>query len=67
MLAAQMVTTHTLAMRFLGSTSQARYPNPAEPEPNRHRKLSAVSSQQSEITTVLLVVGGNVIMMPEWD
>ena len=27
MLAAQMVTTHTLAMRFLGSTSPAQYPN----------------------------------------
>ena len=27
MLAAQMVTTHTLAMRFLGSTSPANFPN----------------------------------------
>ena len=27
MLAAQMVTTHNLAMRFLGSTSPAKYPN----------------------------------------
>jgi hypothetical protein len=27
MLAAQMVTTHTLAMRFLGSTSPTQYPN----------------------------------------
>jgi hypothetical protein len=48
MLAAQMVITHTLSMRFLGSTSPVQYPNPAKPEPNRHRKLSAVTSQLSE-------------------
>ena len=44
------------------------YPNPAKPEPNRRRKVPAVSSQQSEdLNHSVGRRSGNVIIMPEWD
>jgi len=48
-LAAQMVTTHTLAMRFLGSTSPAQYPSAViDSNLNRGTKLLRIFVMQLE-------------------